>query len=301
MTNLGYEMANKEKRMTRDEIEGQFGKDFFFRMKQKGMIQETKRGNYIETTKKFEGAFRRNTGTKIYFKKQGGKHFEATRNFSKLLDKETKHTIKTENTITDEFKLEKRHVSYKNAVAAEEKRVRQDLIDARDKFNADYAAAKAAGKSDKELHKMEKEYQTLIKSDVAQYKALFHVKSAEHLEDPSKEIQKTFSERKPITSTPDARYTFNRDRLERFIVKMEDRVSRFEMSMGHGDKDRYHKYMYEQSLVTLRTQLATLTNEDDEVDINVEHVTSSYSAEDHQRHLNYSRFTGRPLIVIPPK
>lgn len=287
---LGYNFSIRENRMTKDEARKILGRNEFKRLFDSKFILETDKKT-VKLSEKFIKQFKSKVDKDAKFHNSNStKHNQAIR---KALDYVPDKAIgegrfKSEEQMKVEMDKVVRRVGFKAEFEKMREENRQQLLDLRDKYNADLAAAK----SNYERNQLSKQYQLDKANAEVYYKVLNQVKTID-LDNPYSEVK---SYDKPYSSA-DFSVSYSRDEAEALYEKLrldreyiEERLI-FERSSQLNKE--YETLLQNESRVE---QMISIVQE--EYVVSFEATTSSYTSKEIAQKEVYSRCSGGTTLYF---
>ena len=116
------------------------------------------------------------------------------------------------------------------------------------------------------------------------------IKNRQELETYKKSLS-ILKGKKPA-STPDYSVKLTKSQAEQVVIKYQDYLN----SLGNSRQDKTERFLYENSILTMKEIITQATTET--VEFTFEVITTHYDSLDIERHQNYTRLTGTPIIFV---
>lgn len=289
---LGYNFSIRENRLTKDEARRILGRNEFKRLFDSKFITEVdKKSGYVKLSEKFIKQFKSKVDKDAKFHNSNSiNHNQAIR---KALDYVPDKAIaegrfKSEEQMKEELNRVVRRVGFKSEFEKMIEENRQLLLDLRQQYLIDRAAAKDS----LERNIISRQYQLDKAEAEVYYKILNQVKTID-LDNPYNQVK---SHDKPYSSA-DFSVAFSRLEAESLYEKLQSDREYIEERLMYERSNALEKE-YENLLLNERRIEQMLTIEQETYEISFEATTSSYSSKEIAQKEVYSRCSGGTTLYF---
>lgn len=288
---LGYNFSIRENRMTKDEARQILGRNEFKRLFDSKFIELDKKTGSVKLSEKFIKQFKSKVDKDAKFHNSNStKHNDAIRKaLNYVPDKAIgEGRFKSEEQMKAELERVVRRVNFKAEFEKMKDDNRQLLIELRDKYNADLAAAK----SSYERNMISKYYQMEKAEAEVYYKVLNQVKTID-LDNPYNQVK---THDKPYSSA-DFAVSYTRDEAEALYDKLQRDREYIEERLIYERSSQLEKE-YEMLLQNESRIERMISVVQEEYIVSFEATTSSYTSKEIAEKEVYSRCSGSTTLYF---